>query len=238
MARRCFGLLAILLALGGTLSAQDLTVDYRLNTAGPDGGNYLSYQSAIRYIAAEKDAFDAVTGASRQKSTSLFAPIQTDIMGRATISQGFRGILLFPVAPDTIRQEDKLHIYQAGDIITIEYAHRGVAYRVQTDKNGNISFPRGGYVMRTIGYIQGQDPQVISRDFSSDGTADGIDWQKVWNPGTPSGRAVAAGNNALTGPIQNDYGDMMAMFNWDGTLQVRLAGTILTIQGTLRPVKR
>jgi hypothetical protein len=49
---------------------------------------------------------------------------------------------------------------------------------------------------------------------------------------------VAAGNNALTGPIQNDYGDMMAMFNWDGTLQVRLAGTILTIQGTLRPVKR
>jgi hypothetical protein len=227
-----------LLVLGGSLFAQDFTVDYRLNPGGPDGGNYLSYKSAIRYIAAEKDTHDAVTGASRQKSTSLFAPIQTDIMGRATISQGFRGILLFPVAPDSVRLEDNLNVHKEGDIITIEYAHRGVAYRVQTDRNGNISFPRGSYVMRTIGYIQGEGPQVISRDFSSDGTADGIDWQKVWNPATPSGRPVVSGNNTLTGPIQNDYGDMMAMFNWDGTLQVQFDGAILTIQGILRPIKR
>jgi hypothetical protein len=227
-----------LLVLGGTLSAQDFTVEYRLNSAGSDGGNYLSYKSAIRYIAAEKDSFDAVSGASKQKSTSLFAPIQTDIMGRATISQGFRGLLLFPVAPDSVRLEDNLHVYKEGDRITAEYAHRGVAYRVQTDQNGNISFPRGGYVMRTIGYIQGHDPQVISRDFSSDGTATGIDWQKVWNPATPSGRPVTSGNNTLTGPIQNDYGDMMAMFNWDGTLQVQFENNILTITGTLRPVKR
>ncbi|MDR2738228.1 MAG: hypothetical protein LBB68_00115 [Treponema sp.] len=227
-----------LLALGGILSAQDFTVDYRLNPARPDGDNYLSYKSAIRYIAAEKDSYDAVSGASKQKSTSLFAPIQTDIMGRATISQGFRGLLLFPVASDNVRREDNLHVYKEGDSIIMEYAHRGVAYRVQTDKNGNISFPRGGYVMRTIGYIQGQDPQVISRDFSSDGTAAGIDWQKVWNPATPSGRPVASGSNTLTGPIQNDYGDMMAMFNWDGTLQVKFENNILTITGTLRPVKR
>jgi hypothetical protein len=113
-----------------------------------------------------------------------------------------------------------------------------VAYRIQTDKNGKISFPRGSYVMRTIGYIQGHDPQVISPDFSADGTAAGIDWKKVWDPTTPSGRAVASGNNTLTGPIQNDYGDMMAMFNWDGTLEVKFEGNILTITGTLRPVKR
>jgi hypothetical protein len=31
---------------------------------------------------------------------------------------------------------------------------------------------------------------------------------------------------------------MMAMFNWDGTLEVKLEGPILTITGTLRPVKR
>jgi hypothetical protein len=240
MTRTFFGPWAILflLALGGALSAQDLTVDYRFNCNGPDGGNYLSYKSAIRYIAAEKDAYDAVSGASKQKSTSLFAPIQTDIMGRATISQGFRGLLLYPVAPDEIRREDKLHVYKEGDTITMEYAHRGVAYRIQTDRNGNISFPRGSYVMRTVGYIQGPGPQVISRDFSPNGAADGIDWKKVWDSATPSGREVAAGNKALTGPIQNDYGDMMAMFNWDGTLQVKLEGSILTITGTLRPVKR
>jgi hypothetical protein len=49
---------------------------------------------------------------------------------------------------------------------------------------------------------------------------------------------VASGEDAKTGPIQNDYGDMMAMFNWDGTLQVSFENSILTISGTLRPVKR
>ncbi|MDR3249256.1 MAG: hypothetical protein LBT39_10780 [Treponema sp.] len=228
----------LLPALGAFLSAQDLSVDYRYNPSGPDERNYLTYVSAIRYIAAQEDAYDAASGASKQKSTSLFAPIQTDIMGRATISTGFRGLLLFPLSADSTRTEDNLHVYKEGDIITMEYAHRGVAYRIQTDKTGNISFPRGGYVMRTIGYIQGTNPQVISYDFSSDGTARTIDWKKVWDPATPSGRPVATGNNAVTGPIQNDYGDMMAMFNWDGTLAVKFENNTLTINGTLRPVKR
>ncbi|MHC6203664.1 hypothetical protein ACYULU_10780 [Breznakiellaceae bacterium SP9] len=241
MRKSIFVLLYIILmvtAWGMALFAQDLTIDYRYNVSGPDSNNYLSYKSAIRYIEANKDSFDAVTGASRHKSTSLFAPIQTDIMGRATISSGLRGLLLYPVSPDSTRTEDALHVYKDGKIITAEYAHRGVAYRIQTDQNGNISFPRGAYVMRTIGYIKGHDPQVISSDFSSDKTAETIDWKKVWDPNTSSGRIISQGENAKTGPIQNDYGDMMAMFNWDGTLQVSFDDSVLTIKGTLRPMKR
>jgi hypothetical protein len=236
MKKARFILIALLLC-GAFLTAQDLTIDYRYNVSGPDSGNYLTYTSAIRYIAATKDSFDAVTGASRQKSTSLFAPIQTDIMGRATISTGLRGLLLFPLSSDSTRTEDALHAYRTGDIITIEYAHRGVAYRVQTDEQGNISFPRGGYVMRTIGFIQGLGPQVIALDFSPSRNAAAIDWQKVWDPRSPSGASIP-GSEDRTGPIQNDYGDMMAMFNWDGTLKVTFENSILTIQGTLRPVKR
>ncbi|MDR1972997.1 MAG: hypothetical protein LBQ46_13880, partial [Treponema sp.] len=224
-----------LLSRGLFLSAQDLTIDYRFNVSGPDGGNYLSYTSAIRYIAANQDAYDAATGASRQKSTSLFAPLQTDIMGKATISMGFRGLLMFPLAPPSLPIEDNLHVYKEGNVITAEYVHRGVAYRIQTDRQGNISFPRGGYVMRTIGYIKGSDPQVISPDFSPSKTADTVDWRKVWDPRTPSGGAVDSGSDTKTGPIQNDYGDMMAMFNWDGTLQVGFENSILTIKGVLRP---
>jgi hypothetical protein len=159
-------------------------------------------------------------------------------MGRATISGGFRSLLMFPLAADSVRREDNLHVYQEGTVITMEYAHRGVAYRIRTDERGNISFPRGAYVMRTIGYIRGADPQVISADFSSDKTAAGVDWRKVWDPRTPSGRPVDSGSNSVTGPIQNDYGDMMAMFNWDGTLEVRFENSILVITGVLRPVKR
>jgi hypothetical protein len=229
----------IVIFLGGALlSAQDLSIDYRFDVSGSAAGNYLSYTSAIRYIAADKDAFDTVSGASRQKSTSLFAPIQSDIMGRATISGGFRSLLMFPLAADTVRVEDNLHVYREGSVITMEYVHRGVAYRIRTDDRGNISFPRGSYVMRTIGYIKGGGPQVISVDFSSNKSAAGVDWRKVWDPNIPSGRVVDSGSTEKTGPIQNDYGDMMAMFNWDGTLEVRFEDSILTIKGVLRPVKR
>ena len=102
MKRKAF-VVVVLLGCGALLSAQDLSIDYQFDVSGGAGGNYLTYTSAIRYIAADKDSFDGVSGASRQKSTSLFAPIQTDIMGRATISTGFRGLLLFPLAPDTMR---------------------------------------------------------------------------------------------------------------------------------------
>jgi hypothetical protein len=237
MKKRAFVFVFLLMLISGGLSAQDLTIDYRYRVSGPDGGNYLSYTSAIRYIAAERDTFDAVSGASRQKSTSLFAPIQTDIMGRATISGGFRGLLLFPLSADSTRTEDNLHVYKEGNVITAEYLHRGVAYRIQTDQQGNISFPRGSYVMRTIGYIQDPSPQVISPDFSPDRSAASVDWRKVWDPRTPSGASIP-GSDTRTGPIQNDYGDMMAMFNWDGTLQVTLENSILSIRGTLRPMKR
>jgi hypothetical protein len=228
----------VLLACGASVSAQVLSIDYRYNVSGGAEGNYLSYTSAIRYISADKDTFDAATGASKQKSTSLFAPIQTDIMGRATISGGFRSLLMFPLAADSVRAEDNLHIYKEGTVITMEYVHRGVAYRIQTDRQGNISFPRGSYVMRTIGYIKGEGPQVISTDFSADGTAATVDWKKVWDPNAPSGKAIDSRSETRTGPIQNDYGDMMAMFNWDGTLEVRFENSILAINGALRPVKR
>jgi hypothetical protein len=145
---------------------------------------------------------------------------------------------MFPRAADSVRREAHLHVYQEGPGIVLDSGHRGVAYRIRTDERGNISFPRGSYVMRTIGYIRGEGPQVLSTDFSSDKTAAGVDWRKVWDPRTPSERPVDSGSTSTTGPVQNDYGDMMAMFNWDGTLEVRFENSILTITGVLRPVKR
>jgi hypothetical protein len=63
-----------------------------------------------------------------------------------------------------------------------------------------------------------------------------VDWKKVWDPSAPWGRTVDSTSQTLTGPIQNDYGDMM--FNWDGTLEMQFENSVLTITGTLRPVKR
>ena len=55
------------------------------------------------------------------------------------------------------------------------YAHRGTAYRIfdTTDKTGKLQFPNGSFESRAIGYIVGGGPQVISKDFSADGTESG-----------------------------------------------------------------
>ena len=228
----------LLLILGVSVFGQDLFIDFRYNIARYDPENFFTFRSSIRYISAEKDTFDTATGASVKNSTYLFAPIQIDIMGRATISAGVRGLFLFPVSPDSLRIEDNFRAYRDGNIITVEYCHRGIAYRVRTDRHGNFTFPRGDYERRTIGWIRGAGPQVLSRDFSANGTSATLDWRRVWDTNVPSGTVITTGEDFRTGPVQSDFGDMMAMFNWDGTLAVRLEGDILTIQGTLRPVKR
>jgi hypothetical protein len=231
--------LVLFILLGVSLPAQELAIDYSYNVVSPDTSNYLTFRSPVRYVGTEKDSYDSVSGASRFKATSFFAPIQTDMQGKATFPTGFRGILLFPVAPASVRIEDNLRVTKAADgVITMEYVHRGVAYKTATDRTGKIGFPRGNFAMRTIGYIQGDTPQVISRDFSPDGTAASVDWKKVWDPRSSGGKEILPGVPARTGAIQNDYGDYMAMFNWDGVLQVGFDNNILKISGSLKPVKR
>ncbi|MDR2535473.1 MAG: hypothetical protein LBD29_05505 [Treponema sp.] len=221
------------------LSAQELVIKYQYNTANADGANYLSFRSPIRYVGVEKDTFDRISGASKFKSTALFSPIQTDMLGKATFPSGVRGLFLFPVADENTRLEDNLHVSKASNgVITIEYVHRGVAYKISTDKNGNLGFPRGNFLMRTIGYIEGHNPQVIAKEFAPTGAADSADWKKIWDPHIGGGKEVAPGVSAKIGAIQNDYGDLTAMFNWDGTLRVNYEEPILTISGTLRSVKR
>jgi hypothetical protein len=86
--------------------------------------------------------------------------------------------------------------------------------------------------------VSGGGPQAVSADFSADKTAAAVDWKKPRDPQTPSGGPVDSGSDSVTGPIQNDYGGMAAVFNWDGTLEGRFENSIPTIQGVPRPIKR
>jgi len=222
------------------LGAQELSIDYSYNMARPDNGNHLSFRSPNWLIASDKDAFDAAAGASMKKTTALFGgAVCVDMAGRNAFPQGLRGVLLFPLASQETRTEDNFHAAKsASGEITLEYVHRGVAYRIVTTRKGAVTLPRGRFQARTIGYIEGHDPQVISRDFAPNGDAASVEWRKVWDSSAPSGRAVSPGSAALTGPIENDYGSFLAMFNWDGSLAVALEGDVLTIKGTLKLAKR
>lgn len=231
--------LAAVLAVAGTVAAQDLKIDYRLNTAAADPANYFSFAGPIRYMAADKDALDAATGASAKNSTELFQPYLLDVKGKNTLPNGLRGLFLFAVAPASQRTDDNLTATKAADgTITVQFAHRGTAYKLVTDKSGKFSFPKGDYVRRPIGFIQGAGPQVLHTDFSADGTAAKVDWKKVWDSKIAGGKEIKAGVATKTGAIMDDNGLAEAMFGWEGSLQVALDKNILTISGGLTAVKK
>ena len=239
MNRKLVSLITALVVLGGAAFAQDLKIDYQLNVAAADPANYFTFTGPIRYMAADKDTLDATTGASKAGSTHFFQPYLLDVKGKQTLPSGLRGLFLFAVAAPTQRTDDNLTVTKAADgTITIQFAHRGTAYGLITDKSGKFTFPRGTYFRRPIGFIQGAGPQVISTDFSADGTAAKIDWGKVWNRSIAGGKEIKAGVANKTGTVTDDNGVADAMFGWDGTLQVTFERNILKIVGGLNAVKK
>jgi len=229
----------LLLVLGGVLFAQDLKIDYQVNVAADDPGNYFTFTGPIRYMAAEKDTLDATTGASKLGSTHIFMPYLYDVKGKAVLPTGLRGLFLFAVAPKDQRIVDNLTVSKAADgVITVQYVHRGTAYKLVTDKNGKFTFPKGDFVRRPIGFIQGTNPQVIHTDFSADGSAAKVNWAKVWDAKIPGGKEIKAGVATKTGEITDDNGVADAMYSWNGELQVTFDKNILKISGGLTAVKR
>jgi hypothetical protein len=240
MTRKLIILGALFALIGGLAVAQELKVEYQFNVANAaDPGNYFSFIGPIRYMSALKDKVDATTGASKLNSTENFNAYRYDVKGKLTLPEALRGLFLYPCAPHDQAKVDDLTVSKASDgAITIHFAHRGTAYELVTDRSGKLTFPEAAGRKRAIGYIQGEGPQVISRDFSGNGKADGIDWRKVWNPGIAGGKEITAGVNARTGNIVADGADPASMFYWQGSLQLTFEGNILKVVGGMNSVKR
>ena len=169
----------------------------------------------------------------------MFQPYIYDVVGKRTFPGGLSGLFLFAVSGVPQRTSDNLNVSKASDgTITIQYVHRGTAYKITTDRNGRLTFPAGDFQMRAIGYIQGAGPQVLSRDFSRDGTADTVNWSAVWNPNVAGGKEIASGVAAKTGNIVDDLGAADAMYQWNGALQVTFDNNILRIWGGLNAQKK
>jgi hypothetical protein len=239
MKKKIFLFAMILVIIGSVAYAQDLTIDYQVDASGTARSNYLTFTGPIRYMAVEKDHYDGGTGASASLSTEKFQPYRYDVLGKNALADGFRGLLLYAVAGNDTIKEDNLTIDKASNgAITIQFAHRGTAYKIVTDRNGKINFPDGTFQKRAIGYIVGGGPQVISRDFSRNGTSAGIDWDKVWNAGIAGGKAVDSSSDKKTGNIESDAANPSSMFYWKGALDTTFSRNVLTISGGLNVVKR
>lgn len=230
-----------LLALAGLAFAQapaapTLSIDYQVNAvAADDANNYLTFKGPV--ASANKDQFDAVSGASKLESTFVLNYYRNDIFGKKILPGGLRGLFLYPIAGDKTRLEDALNVTKLADgSIRVRYVHRGTANEIVTDKAGKLVFPGATVQARKIGYIVGEGPQVISNEFSADGTAAKVDWAKVWDKNIAGGKAIGATTNK-TGDITADVANS-ELVGYEGALQFAFDGKILKIAGDLKILKK
>jgi hypothetical protein len=194
----------------------DLVIDFQTNLVADDADSHFNWKGNIRYMAAD-DYYDAVSGASAMGSTHLFQAYLYDVEGNPTMGTGLRGLFLYGVNNLAQTQNDNLNASKAADgTIMIQYVHRGTAYRFFTDSDGILSLPDGSFESRQIG-----TPDAIEAAFSSDGTASGVDFDKVW-----------ASDVMFAGASDK------AMYVFDGDLQVTLENDILAINGVLTAVEQ
>ncbi len=224
--------------LSSTAFAQDLKIDIQVDVTGTSRTNYSTFEGPVRYIAVDKDHFDGRTGASVKGSTHVFQTYRVDVLGKQVIPDSIRSAVLYGVAgPDTLKA-DNLTVEKArSGEITVQFAHRGTAYRFVTDRNGKLDVVNGTFQKRAIGTISGGNPQVISRDFSRNGTAATIQWDKVWDSRVSGGGAIE-GSDKKTGNIVDDKAARDSMFYWRGALNVTFERNVLKISGGLDAVKR
>jgi len=221
---------AVVLASGAF--AADLTVDAKFDLTGKDAaGSYFSFKSAI--VSVEKDQVDVVTGASKQEGTAKWNYLRPDVKGKSTFPGGFQSLVKYPVSNEAQYAADLPKAWKNADgSITFQYLHRGTAYKFTTDKEGKLQFPVGDYLLRKVGYIDPKGVNIISTDFSKDGTVAGIDWAKVWDANVADGTVINGQANQKTGKITADKG-ASTIYLWTGSLQTTLEGTVVTVKGEL-----
>ncbi|WP_028974436.1 hypothetical protein [Spirochaeta cellobiosiphila] len=196
--------------------SEDLVIDYQVNLSMDDPASHFNWKGNVRYMAAE-DKADTVSGASTEGSTHLFMMYLYDVEGKPTMSTGLRGLFLFGVNPHAQAIHDNLNASKMDDgSIVVQFVHRGTAYRFTTDSKGVLSLPDGSIEYRSIG-----TPQELKSEFSTDGTAAGVDFDKVWSTG-----------------VKKEGPSPEAMYFWDGDLKFTLEGDILTINGVLTSVEQ
>ncbi len=220
----------------GQAAAPTLKIDYQVNAvAADDANNYMTFVGPV--AKAEKDQFDAVSGASKLETTLVFNYYRNDIFGKKLLPGGLRGLFLYPIAGNKTRLDDALNVTKNADgSIRVRFVHRGTAYEMVTDKTGKFSFPGATFQNRKIGYIQGEGPQVISTDFSADGTAAKVDWAKVWDAKIAGGKVIGTTTNK-TGDITADTANS-ELIGYKGDLQFTFDGKILKIAGELQILKK
>ncbi|MDR0410720.1 MAG: hypothetical protein LBH75_01940 [Treponema sp.] len=207
-------------------------IDYRMNVAGPDNGNYFNWSAKNVTV---RDAFDpsapgenGTTGASKAKSTTRFDAAVTYVISSNTVkhtgyalSSGLRGLFLYAVAPDVIRVNDQLSVTANDKELTIRYIHRDSAYEIKTDAAGKINVTTACKIARGVCSTEDQRTFTLKPDFSKTGSASSdmgdFDWSKA--------------------VFTTDASSEDSTHHYVGSLDAEFANNVLTIKGSLKETR-
>ena len=216
--------------------AADLTVEAQFNITGKDATkSFLTVKGPTASV--EKDSVDpakvdAVGGASLKKGTEVWNTYRADAAKAGNFPLGFQNLVKYGVSPIAQFKADGLSVVKAADgVITIQYAHRGYALKIVTDKSGKLDLEKGTQLKRAIGYIDGEN-QVISTDFAPSGTIKDIDFAKVWDTKLAGGTVIG---KIKTSDVAPDTAASKTAFV--GVVQFTLKGDVLNIKAELNMKK-
>jgi len=237
MKRTIFSLIMMAAFLGAAVAA-DLSVEAQFNLNGKEPTkSFLSVKGSGASVT--KDTVDTVTGASKNKGTEVLNSYRNGADGKSTLPGGIQSLLKYGVSPESQYLADGAIASKAADgTITVQYLHRGRAYKMVSDKKGIFSVPAGNYKSRVIAVLQKDGTNMIAKEFSSTGKIADINWAKVWDTAVPAGTLLATSTAAdgkvteiKTGPVMDDLA--LSSTPYVGSFQLTLTGTFLTIKADL-----
>ena len=196
---------------------KSVTVDYKMNTVNEAyDTNRFNWTYGKETI---EDRFDAVSNASLKGSAVKFNAVRYSEPAeekKAALPSGLRGLFLFAGANRTMSETDNLHVLEENGVITVRYVHRGTAYELMTDKEGNFDPLTGAKVAKGI-TVNNDNKFTLKEEFVKEGgdpskMAD-LDWKKVF--------------------FEADKYNPEAKYHYEGSLKFELKDDVLSVTGTL-----
>lgn len=228
--------LALIAGIAGFAGASNVTVEAQFDITGKDlTKNYLTVAGPGASVT--KDTVDAATGASKMKGTEVWNSYRATADRKNNFGGGIQSLIKWGVSSKEYA-EDNLTISKAANgVITVQYIHRGTAYKMVTDAAGKLNATSGNMIRRTVGYLK-SGAQVIFKEFSATGHAKDVNWDKVWDDKVAAGAVMATATAAdgkvteiKVGAITRDLPN--ADKPYEGDFVLTLNGNIMVIKASL-----
>ncbi len=210
--------LAVLLSLWGC-GGNKLVIDMSMDALKENyAGNYLNWSAGSTSV---KDTFDASTSASTKGSTEGFNIVRydTDAAKNLTLPASIRSLILYPVSSWATAINDAFTVEASGSQVTVRFVHRDTAYQLMTDASGKLDMASGCKMAKVADNIGGSfelKPELVKAGGDITKMAD-LDWSRV---------ALAA-----------DTSSAAASRRYEGSLDMKYSGGILTVKGSLAETK-